>query len=203
MDRIRNRYNKTGPKPIPIEDRYWEKVNIKNNDECWNWLAAQDGHGRGVVRYNNKNVVAHRISYLLHYGELNKDLNILHKCDNPICCNPHHLKQGTQAENMQECRDRGRNYNPNGTKLDWNKVREIRYYSFHMRYSSYKLASMFGVSRPNINQVVNNKTWKETREIARSRYGDELKKYYDAYDKQIELIAIRRGYKVPKSIYLW
>lgn len=201
----RKRFNKTGPKPIPIEDRFWEKVDVKNNiEECWEWLASKDGHGRGVIRYDGKNKRAHAIAYLLYYGNLDSNLNVLHKCDTPLCCNPHHLKQGTQAENMQECRDRGRSYVPGARKkLDWKKVREIRYLRQVKGFTTYKLGEMFGVSRVTIGHIINNKTWVETKRIARDRYSSDLKRLFDGYDSEMEAIALQYGFEVPKSIYLW
>lgn len=32
-----------------------------------------------------------------------------HACDTPACCNPDHLADGTQADNMRDAAERGRN----------------------------------------------------------------------------------------------
>jgi hypothetical protein len=44
----------------------------------------------------------------MHGVEAIKGKVVRHTCDNPICVNPEHLLLGTQAENMQDCVDRGR-----------------------------------------------------------------------------------------------
>jgi hypothetical protein len=43
-------------------------------------------------------------------------MQILHRCDNPQCCNPEHLFVGTQAENMADMRRKGRGRNRHSPK---------------------------------------------------------------------------------------
>ncbi|MCZ7405141.1 MAG: hypothetical protein O8C67_09460 [Candidatus Methanoperedens sp.] len=46
-----------------LEERFWEKVDIKGNDECWNWLAHSNKGGYGQIGLLYKVVPAHRISW--------------------------------------------------------------------------------------------------------------------------------------------
>lgn len=51
---------------------------------------------------------AHRFAFYitnLYFPEV-----VMHKCDNRICVNPHHLEGGTQKENMKDMVARGRHY---------------------------------------------------------------------------------------------
>ena len=41
-------------------------------------------------------------------------MDVLHRCDNPLCCNPDHLFIGTVVDNARDRDCKGRNVNPRG-----------------------------------------------------------------------------------------
>lgn len=81
------------------------------NTGCWIWgMSVRTGRrgGYGQIKVGKKMVSAHRISYLIHKGEIPKDLQVLHSCDVRSCVNPDHLFLGTQQENMDDMINKGR-----------------------------------------------------------------------------------------------
>lgn len=98
--------------------RFWEKVDIRGEDECWPWMAARIGNGYGSFTIANKKrgglkVVASRISCYLAHGPCTQSWNkTLHSCDNPPCCNPAHLRWGTQQHNVDDAVERNRHVLP-------------------------------------------------------------------------------------------
>lgn len=87
-----------------IEKRFWEKV--EKTESCWNWKGAINPSGHAVIKIDGKNRGSHRVSYAIHNGEIPENLMILHKCHNPKCVNPSHLKLGNAQENSQDEVDR-------------------------------------------------------------------------------------------------
>ncbi len=93
---------------------FWKKVDQNLGDSgCWPWIAGKDQNKYGVSRFTakgqNKSKItkAHRVSWILTYGEIPSDQVVRHKCDNPTCVNPNHLELGTQKDNMDDRNIRG------------------------------------------------------------------------------------------------
>lgn len=106
----------TGPKPKSVASRFWEKV-VKTAG-CWKWLGCTvKGYGKiGAQNCIGSPLAAHRVSWELHHGKIPNGFCVLHKCDNPPCCNPDHLFLGSLADNNRDRVAKGRigNTNPAG-----------------------------------------------------------------------------------------
>lgn len=57
-----------GFQKIPIEERFWAKVDKRGTRECWPWLASKDQRGYGVFYADGRNTRATRVSWSLRYG---------------------------------------------------------------------------------------------------------------------------------------
>ena len=90
----------------PLEQRFF--TYIKKTKTCWNWFGDIGVNGYGRFWYEGKTVYAHRLSYMLHKGEITNNLCILHICDNPKCVNPKHLFLGTNKKNTTDRNNKGR-----------------------------------------------------------------------------------------------
>jgi hypothetical protein len=81
-----------------------DRVRVSNARACWEWTGYRDPLGYGmtalIVDGTRKTMKAHRAVYLTCVGDVPAGLFLLHSCDNPPCCNPAHLRPGTQIENM-------------------------------------------------------------------------------------------------------
>lgn len=143
-----------------VQCRFWDKVEVKGREECWPWTGAINRKGRGQFRHPETHW-AHRAAYILASGEcIPPDMVVMHRCDNPRCCNPGHLSLGTQIENIADRHSKGRSRAPHGeyqgsAKLTDDAVKRIR--ADHQPVEI--LASIYGVSKSTIFRVKSRSTW--------------------------------------------
>ena len=90
-------------------ERFYKKILF---DDCWIWNGAIRTSGYGGFSLNGKNCYAHRVSYEIHSGKIEKNLFVLHRCDNRKCVKPQHLFLGTQEDNMKDMNKKGRHFSP-------------------------------------------------------------------------------------------
>lgn len=150
-----------------VRERFYSMFSPEPNSGCWLWIASGNTDGYGQIMIRNKTRSAHRVSWKLHYGKLPLDSLVCHKCDVPCCVNPDHLFLGTYKDNIVDCIEKGR-FEPPGTKgerhgsakLNEQDVKFIRKYARSHDNFGRDLASIFGVTRGTISNIVCRYTWK-------------------------------------------
>lgn len=145
-----------------LAERFWKKVS--KTPTCWLWTGAKGraGHGQlGVGRRNEGKVLAHRLSYQLHVGQIPGGMCVLHRCDVGACVNPEHLFLGTKADNSADMSAKGRSTrgekNPRAklTELD---VKYIRYWLNHGA-TRWALAKEFDIQPNVISRIKHRQRW--------------------------------------------
>ncbi len=104
----------------PVYEVFFRHINKTEN--CWLWTGCIGKWGYGNFRLINKTVLAHRLSWMLHNGEIPNEMFVCHSCDNPACVNPDHLWIGTHQDNIDDMMEKGRYVS--GTKGKTWKIRK-------------------------------------------------------------------------------
>lgn len=163
----------------PLEPRFWAKVDKRGPDDCWLWTASILKNGYGHIGiYNKKTDTAHRVSYRLAKGEIPPGMDVCHTCDVRACVNPAHLFLGTRAENMADCKAKGRARGPNyrGEKIGTSKLKEPDVLVIKRKIlagiSNTVLGEQHGVSRATIDSIRKGDSWRHVKLDGKPCVGD-------------------------------
>ena len=150
-------------------------ANTDCSGDCWEWQGAKN-KGYGVIEHQGKAYRTHRLSYEWFIEHIPEGMSVCHKCDNPACIRPDHLFVGTQQDNMDDMKAKGRGANcihkgtKNGrSKLTQHDVDLIRVFvkrhpptrstkSPHFGSLSF-LARWFGVTKRAIAGIERGEAW--------------------------------------------
>ena len=148
--------------------RFWARVRIGSAVECWEW-SGHTNRSYGHPRWYGRKEYAHRIAWMLTYGDPGS-LDVLHRCDNPPCCNPAHLFLGTQADNNRDMTNKGRNRGLRGerhpaAKLTASQVAAIRATYATGTTTQEALGARYGVGQYAISRIVRGKGWQDVPSI--------------------------------------
>lgn len=144
----------------PFEKKFWDK--IEKTESCWLWHGTRSDNGYGKVRYRDRQDLSHRVSYIIHKGEIPVGMVVRHKCDNPPCCNPDHLELGTVADNtcdkmMKQRQAQGeRQGHAKFTTETVNEAKRLR----SEGWTYLELERHFSISRQTISKAIRGETWK-------------------------------------------
>ena len=147
------------------EARFLAKVAAPDENGCTLWTACVDRDGYGQFWYSGRNVKAHRYSA----GMLDWPPEIVtrHTCHTPACVNPEHLGYGSNADNVRDKVEAGRQakgVDVGNAKLTEEQVLEIR-----RRYAAggvfqRELGDEYGVTNALISLIVRREIWTHLEE---------------------------------------
>lgn len=171
-----NNSNARRNRPIPeltpkLIARFWSRIEIRGENECWPWTATLNDSGYGIMAIGILNYRATRIALVIKTGEDPGELSAIHICENNpafigrLCTNPSHLEPGTQQENMAYVVGRPRpeaghpgGENPNATITDEQAIELLNLYATGETRTA--LAKRFGIGTAMVSHITTGRNWK-------------------------------------------
>jgi HNH endonuclease len=136
---------------------------IQKTDSCWIWTRSLDTHGYGQFGFRGKTRLAHRLAWEINHGPIPVGLFVCHRCDNPRCVNPKHLFLGTNRDNLDDARAKGRLIGKHTrgeahpkARFTNNQICFIR----SAKMTAEALSKQFGCFVSTINKIRQKQTWR-------------------------------------------
>jgi hypothetical protein len=146
--------------------RFWHKVCIGTDDQCWEWAGGRTLKGYGTFWLARRNIQASHIALVIDGRSRPNGLHALHSCDNPPCVNPSHLRWDTASSNHKEkwLRGRGVQNAPRGekhrsAKISEDDVKSIRNHP-RKRGMLKEISSKYGIAIPTVKAIRCRTTWR-------------------------------------------
>lgn len=145
--------------------RFHSKYKIDKKTDCWLWRGYLDKDGYGNFWEKGRLVRAHRFSYAAFIGPVGKML-VCHSCDNASCVNPEHLFLGTQQNNIDDCKTKGRH--PFGFKHYRSKLSEkdieVIISLWKKGYTTGYISKKVSICKSAIGSVLNSRSRPDLRD---------------------------------------
>ncbi|MCH9683765.1 MAG: hypothetical protein K0V04_20190 [Deltaproteobacteria bacterium] len=138
---------------------------------CWVHRGKPDRWGARLRVAGAPTSALYRLTYWAVHGELPHGY-ACHVCDNPQCCSPLHVWDGSPSDNARDREDKGRGYDRR--KLDDRQAERLR--RLHHSGLSYReLGRRFNVGAETARRVVVGSTYPRTQAPSEpSEPGDEI-----------------------------
>lgn len=161
-----------------LPQRIQRKIWPEPMSGCWLWSGSTMWSGYGRVCIGRKNAYVHRVVWVEVHGPIPDGLQVLHRCDNPPCCNPDHLFLGTSADNVADKLAKGRDRS--GRPLTESTVLDIRAAYGTGRTTQLALARYYDVHMGTISRIVLRKSWRHLPEAAAEQPGQPTHRMEDS-----------------------
>ena len=151
--------------------RFWSNVLIRSVAECWPWLGYKDAKTNyGYVHFDDQLHAAHAMAITLTTGETRAPgLETCHACNNPPCCNPHHLRFDTRQSNVDDMMAAG--HHRTNKKLTIEQVVTIRERAAHGA-SGRTIARDYSVTEGLVTMIIRGQRWPTAPGPIRTHHGN-------------------------------
>lgn len=137
-----------------VRDLDWLMARVTVVGDCWEWNLHRNERGYGKYGVEtptgHRTGRAHRLAFEIANGRPpGAGLEVRHECDNPPCCNPAHLVEGSHGANLTDMALRDRAASAKLTVAQTRAIAE----ALAAGRSGASLAREYGVSASTISDI--------------------------------------------------
>jgi len=203
-----------------LEARFWSKVAIVDDDgSCWEWRRGRHPDEYGMFQWRapgDPKSRAHHASRVAMYLTSSVMPEIArHTCDNPPCCRPSHLVDGSHIDNARDRVERGRakgKVDQRGERNDSAVLTDEVVVEARRRARAGQghdtIAAEMGFQRATLSLAIRGKTWAHLDTIEAPLPGrpggtrlteDDVRAIRLAREEDVPLAALATRYGITKS----
>lgn len=145
-------------RPRNSPEKVWDRIEVRGEDECWPWLGStKNGYGRFWFDWADQ--YAHRFVCELVKGPVPTELDVMHSCNNKLCCNPKHLMPGTAAQNTQDAYRDG--LAPSGEQSTSSKLTAAQVEAIRAdQRRQVEIAAHYDISQTQVSRIKCGLSWR-------------------------------------------
>lgn len=125
---------------------------LRREGDCFVYAGSRTECGYGQIGYQGRVVKTHRLAYALLVGAVPDGAHVLHRCDNPPCCNPAHLFLGDNVINIQDRAQKGRSWGGGSAPAIPKHIRDRALALLAEGHGASEIGRMLGVRRRTVVQ---------------------------------------------------
>jgi len=145
--------------PKDLKEKILERCVEDKETGCLEWQGCKNNTGYGGLSWKGKTYLTHRVMC-----DAPKDVCALHRCDNPVCCNPDPLFLGTHADNSKDMITKGRFPDRSGIKNPRAKLDEADVLAIRGLLSEgvtqQQVSYIYNISPIQVSRISQGKTWR-------------------------------------------
>ena len=151
------------PPGMPLAEWILQR-SVRTDSGCLEWQGWRDTHGYGGINRigEQRRIGTHRAIWEAVNGPIPDRLHVLHRCDNPPCCEVEHLFLGTAKVNAGDKAAKGRA--PRGEAHYATTLTEDDVYAIFDAYHALGLTQvtigkLFDVHNVTVSQILRGVRW--------------------------------------------
>lgn len=157
-----------GPNDAAAYTEHLLSLGIRTQTGCLEWPYGHKQGGYGIVNPppgKGTTLITRYVYGALHGVKLSRQDQILHRCDNPPCYEPDHLRLGTNRDNQQDADRKGRSRRRGRLIITDEQVAELRELGQTTDLTQRELGAMFGLKQSTVSKILNHKDRITTKEV--------------------------------------